>query len=83
MEDPWINKPPSYKDNERLYTALKEKNINVIYFVGNFAFDRNDNYTYYLTTEMKLMRVKTTSEPFFQNNFMKLQKMHWNAAGEF
>jgi hypothetical protein len=78
--DTWANQPPSHKDFERLHSYLVNKNVSIRCFVGNFAFDKSDTHAYYLTPQLKVMRVKTTWEP---HNFGHWQKIHWNTVSEF
>ena len=78
--DTWANQPPSHKDFERLHSYLVNKNEVIVSFVGNFAFDRSETYVYYLTPQLKVMRVNTTWE---SDGFGNWQKIHWNTATEF
>jgi hypothetical protein len=80
MPNSLTNQPETSGDFKSLKSALEEKNINVVHFIGNLAYDRNDRYAYYLTPELKFMRVET-SWVTISTVFSK-QEIHWDTATE-
>ena len=63
MNSVWDNSPSTYDHLKQLQMILENKDVDVKHYIGNFGFDLTDTYAYYITSDCKLMRVRTTWEP--------------------